>query len=495
MNTTNQKAASFAAAKPHQLFIGGKWQDAANGDSRDVLDPGTGGFLARIAAGTAEDVDLAVASAKKAFLTSGWATMAAKERAAILCRLAELIDANTETLAAIESLDVGKPVNQAAAFDVPHAAQTFRYYAELSVQAKSRQPHAVTGFQSHTAWMPYGVCGFVFPWNFPFLLLGWGIAPALAAGNTVVIKPAEETSLSTLFFCRLAEEAGVPPGVINVVTGLGGIVGAALAAHPDLKRISFTGSPEVGRLVAEACGRNLIPAKLELGGKGAAVVFNDVDVPATAEALAGAITLNAGQVCCTASRWLVHQEILEPFLAAAGATMSGLRIGYGSDPDTQIGPVVSEKQRQRILAYLEKGARAGARTVLAGGPASVPGHEQGFYIKPALLTGSPDNPCCLEEIFGPVAYVLPFREEDEAVELVNRSEYGLANSVWTGDMDRARRVAEAMVAGNGWINAHNVFAHGIPYAGCNLSGCGGGILGPETLDDYRRAQSIVRPLS
>ena len=495
MNTTTQKAWSFASAKPHQLFIGGQWRDASTGGSIEVLDPGTGGLLARIASGTAEDVDLAVAAAQEAFLKSGWATMPAKDRAAVLCRLADLIDANSETLATIESLDVGKPVQQAAAFDIPHAAQTFRYYSELSLQAQPRQPHAVTGFQSHTIRMPYGVCGFIFPWNFPFLLLGWGIAPALAAGNTVVIKPAEETPLSTLFFCRLAEEAGIPAGVINVTTGLGKIAGAALASHPGLKRMSFTGSPEVGRLVAESCARNLTPAKLELGGKGAAVVFSDVDVPATAEALAGAITLNAGQVCCTASRWLVHEDILKPFLAAASATMSGLRIGYGADPDTQIGPVVSEKQRQRILGYLDKGARAGAKIVLSGGPASVAGHEQGFYIKPSLLMGAPDNPCCLEEIFGPVAYILPFSDETEAVGLVNRSSYGLANSVWTKDADLAIRVAEALVAGNGWINAHNVFAHGIPYGGCNLSGCGGGILGPETLDDYRRAQSIVRPMS
>ncbi len=494
MNTATSKALSFASSKPHQLFIGGKRQDAASGETFEVLDPGTGGFLARVASGSSEDVDRAVAAAQDAFVNSGWATMPAKERAAILCRLADLIDANTDVLAAIESLDVGKPVTQAAAFDIPHAAQNFRYYADLSVQAQPRRSHGVAGFQSHTVRMPYGVCGFIFPWNFPFLLLGWGIAPALAAGNTVVIKPAEETPLSTVFFSHLAEEAGVPAGVINVTTGLGKIAGAALAAHPGLKRMSFTGSPEIGRLVAESCGRNLIPAKLELGGKGAAVVFNDVDVTATAQALGGAITLNAGQVCCTASRWLVHKDILEPFLASASATMSSLRIGYGSDSDTQIGPVVSEKQRQRILGYLDKGARAGATTVLAGGPASVTGHEKGFYIKPALLMGSPDNPCCLEEIFGPVAYVLPFREEQEAVQLVNSSSYGLANSVWTGNLDRANRVAEALVAGNGWINAHNVFAHGIPYGGCNLSGCGGGILGPETLDDYLRSQSIVRPI-
>jgi aldehyde dehydrogenase (NAD+) len=342
--------------------------------------------------------------------------------------------------------------------------------------------------------MPYGTCGFIFPWNFPFLLVGWGVAPALAAGNTVVIKPAEDTPLSTLYFAQLAEEAGIPAGVINVVTGLGATAGAALAAHPGIKRMSFTGSPEVGRLIAEACGRNLVPAKLELGGKGAAVLFDDIDADAAAEALAGAVTLNAGQVCCTATRWLVHEKIADRFIDRATAVMSGMKIGYGGSSDTQIGPVVSEKQRQRVLGYVKKGLAEGAKTLLAGGVTEVPGYQNGFYVKPALLGGSADNICARDEIFGPVAYVMTFRHEAEAVELVNRSPYGLANSVWSVDLERANRVAEQLVAGNSWINAHNLFAHGVPYGGCNLSGCGGGVLGPDTLEDYLRKQSVVRPL-
>jgi aldehyde dehydrogenase (NAD+) len=325
--------------------------------------------------------------------------------------------------------------------------------------------------------------------------LAWGLAPALAAGNTVVVKPAEDTPLSTLYFCRLAQEAGVPAGVINVVTGLGATAGAALANHTGINRMTFTGSPEVGRLVAESCGRNLVPAKLELGGKGAAVLFEDVDVDAAAEALAGAVTLNAGQVCCTATRWVVHEKIWDRFVDKASATLGSMAIGYGGDADTQIGPVVSEKQRKRVLSYLEKGAKEGASFLLEGGKAKVKGYENGFYVKPALLTGAPENICAREEIFGPVAYLMRFKKEEEAVELVNRSRYGLANSVWSRDLDRANRVAEAMVAGNSWINGHNLFSLGVPYGGCNLSGCGGGVLSPETLLDYLRPQSIVRPLS
>jgi aldehyde dehydrogenase (NAD+) len=259
--------------------------------------------------------------------------------------------------------------------------------------------------------------------------------------------------------------------------------------------MSFTGSPEVGRLIAEACGRNLVPVKLELGGKGAAVIFDDVNVGAMAESLAAAVTLNAGQVCCTATRWLVHENIRDEFVKKATATLSAMKIGYGANPDTNIGPVVSEKQRSRVLGYLDKGVKTGARLLLEGGRAEVKGHEQGYYVKPALLTGDPGNVCAREEIFGPVAYLMTFNDEDKVVELVNSSPYGLANSVWSSNLDRANRVAEKLVAGNSWINAHNLFAHGIPYGGCNLSGCGGGVLGPETLADYLRNQTVARPLA
>ncbi len=495
MNDVLPAVKTFLASQPLKMFIGGRWTEARSGKTFATLDPGEGSLLANVFAGDAVEVDAAVTAAQEAFQKSGWATMPVNDRAVILHRLADLIDKHAEIISQIESLDVGKPRSQAAAFDVPHSAQSFRYYADLAVHTRRREPIAVSGFDARTVRLPYGVCGFIFPWNFPFLLVGWGVAPALAAGNTVVIKPAEDTPLSTLYFAKLAEEAGVPAGVVNVVTGLGETAGGALSRHPGLKRMSFTGSPEVGRLIAEACGRNLVPAKLELGGKGAAVIFDDVNITAVADALAAAVTLNAGQVCCTATRWLVHEKVRDEFIQRATATMSGLKIGYGAMADTNIGPVVSEKQRARVLGYLDKGVKAGAKLLLAGGRAEVKGHEHGFYLKPALLTGDPGNICARDEIFGPVAYVMTFKDEDKVIELVNSSPYGLANSVWSNDLDRANRVAEKLVAGNSWINAHNLFAHGIPYAGCNLSGCGGGVLGPETLADYLRNQSVVRVLA
>jgi aldehyde dehydrogenase (NAD+) len=339
------------------------------------------------------------------------------------------------------------------------------------------------------------VCGFIFPWNFPFTLLCWGIAPALAAGNTVVVKPSEVTPLSSLFVAKLAAEAGLPDGVLNVVNGDGANVGAALAAHRGIKRMSFTGSPEVGKKIGEVCGRNLVPCKLELGGKGAAVVFDDVDVETAATQLAGAITLNTGQVCCTATRWMIHEKIYDRFVGQVTSVLKQTKIGPGLDRDTQMGPLVSEVQRQRVLGYLERGQATGANVVLAGGKISPPQGANGFYVQPALLEGADDNVCCREEIFGPCAYLLRFKDEDAVIAQVNQLAYGLANSVWSADLKRANRVAERLVAGNSWINAHNVFAYGLPYGGVNLSGTGGGVNSPETFNDYLRSQTIARPLA
>jgi aldehyde dehydrogenase (NAD+) len=445
-----------------------------------------------VASAESEDVNAAVEASRRAFLKRGWSTLAANDRAVILHRLADLVDQHRDTLAQIESLDVGKPLSQAIGNDVPNVAQTLRYYADLSVSIRQRVPIAVSGHEAYTALSPYGVCAFIIPWNFPFLLLGWGMAPALAAGNTVVIKPAEDTPLSTLYFCRLVTEAGIPDGVVNVIPGYGDKAGAALASHPGISRLSFTGSPEVGRRVAASCGANLVPAKLELGGKGAAVLFEDTDVERTADALASAITLNSGQVCCTATRWLVQDSIWDRFVQSAIARLQKVRVGYGMSPETEMGPVVSAKQKNRVLGYLKKGASEGAQILLQGREAKR-SEEGGFYVKPSLLAGPPENICARDEIFGPVAYLMRFHTEEEALDLVNRSPYGLANSVWTQDLVRAHRVAEAMIAGNSWISAHNVFKHGIPYGGCNLSGYGGGVLGQDTLFDYLRRQSVVRP--
>ena len=484
---------SFLAESPLPLFIGGQWVPSTDKVTFKTIDPGSGEPLAEVFNAHADDVDAAVTAARRAFRESGWAQMPPAQRGVYLHRLADLVEDHKAALAEIEALDVGKPLPQAQ-FDIANFSQTMRYYADLALRVRYCEMIPVPRHEARTARFPWGVCAFILPWNFPFLLAGWNLSPALAAGNTVIIKPAEDSPLSTLYLARLVKEAGIPDGVVNVVTGYGEITGAALARHNGINRMGFTGSPEVGRLVAEACGRNLVPVKLELGGKGAAVVFADVDVERTVDALTRAVTLNAGQVCCTATRWLVEESIHDRFVACAAERMKQVRIGYWSDPHTEMGPLISQKQMNRVLGYLARGRDEGARMIVEGGRAEVAGRA-GFYVQPALMTGSPDNVAARDEIFGPVAFLLRFSTEQEAVDLVNRSAYGLANSVWSADLERANRVAEKLVAGSSWINAHNVFVHGVPYAGINLSGLGGGVLGPDTLFDYLRDLSVVRPVA
>ncbi|MEX0938393.1 MAG: aldehyde dehydrogenase family protein [Pirellulales bacterium] len=482
----------FLSRGPLKAFIGGREIASSTDETFATHDPGSGEKLADVHNLQPDDVDRAVQAATRTFNESNWATLPPNERGALLHRLADEVEKRKSIIGQIESLDAGKIIAQAEG-DVQNFVDTMRYFADLAQHVQYRTTLAVKGHEAWTLRQPWGACGFIFPWNFPFLLIGWGISPALAAGNTVVIKPAEDTPLSAIYLAHLAQEVGLPDGTINVVPGYGDVTGAALAAHPGLKRMSFTGSPEVGRMVGEACGRNLVPVKLELGGKGAAVVFDDVDVTDTAEKLVRAITFHTGQVCCDATRWLVHQSIYDNFVDECIARLKKVHVGYQADPDTDMGPVVNEKQRQRVLGYLERGVHAGAEVVLEGGEATVKGRD-GHYVKPALLAGTLDNVAAQEEIFGPVAYLTSFSDEDEAIRMTNHTEYGLANSVWTSDMRRAARVAEAMCAGNSWINAHNVFAHGVPYGGINKSGMGGGVLSIDTLLDYWRNLSVVRPL-
>ncbi len=479
--------------EPLGHYIVGKWMPSADGEVDDVINPSDGTVITKVAMASAHEVDAAVNAAHSAF--PAWAATPANQRSVLLHRLADSIEKHASDLAQLESLDVGKALVNSEAFDIPFGVQGIRYFADLALHAQYDIPLAVKNTEARIHRVPYGACGFIFPWNFPYDLLIWGMIPALAAGNTVVVKPSEVTPLSTLYVCKLAGEVGFPAGVINAVNGTGSKAGAILTGHPLIKRMSFTGSPAVGKIIGETCGRNLVPCKLELGGKGAAVIFDDVDIDATAQQLAAAITLNTGQVCCTATRWIIHERIHDQLLNKAVEILKSTRIGPALDRNTQMGPLVSKAQLERVNRYVENGKKQGAVAILEPQALRISGHEGGYYVSPTLLTGASDNVCCREEIFGPSAYALKFRDEDAAIKQVNSLSYGLANSVWSRDLQRANRVAERMIAGNSWINAHNVFAYGLPYGGANLSGMGGGVNSPETFQDYLRSQTIARPLS
>jgi acyl-CoA reductase-like NAD-dependent aldehyde dehydrogenase len=479
-------------SSPMLHHIGGKSIPSRSGAVGEVYDPSTGAVLTSVAVGSADEVEMAVAAALAAF--PRWAGMPKEERAVLLQRLADLLEKHTADLAQIESVNVGKPIVNSEGFDIPFGTACVRYFAGLLEHLILDVPHALPHMDARTHRAPYGVCGFIFPWNFPYDLLLWNIAPALAAGNTVVVKPSPETPMSTLFVTRLAQEAGIPDGVINVVAG-GADAGEALARHVEIRRMSFTGSSRVGREIGAICGTNLVPVKLELGGKGAAVVFDDADLDATARQLASAITFNTGQVCCTATRWLFHESVYDQLVGKVIAELNRVVIGLPLDRHTQMGPLVSKVHFDRVSSHLARGKADGAVALLESKPAAPAGCEHGYYMSPSLLTGSPDNACCREEIFGPSAYVLKFKEESQAVRLVNSLAYGLANSVWSSDLARANRVSEQLIAGNNWINAHNVFAYGLPYRAVNLSGMGGGVNSFDTLLDYLRPQTIARPIA
>lgn len=472
--------------------IGGKSEASRSETFQDVIDPSTGTAIASVAMGSEEEVDLAMVSAAAAF--PGWAKTSTRERAVVLHRLADVLEKHKIDLAEIESLDVGKALVNSESFDIPFGIACVRYFADLLEHTALDIQHALPHLEARTHRAPYGVCGFIFPWNFPFDLMLWNIIPALAAGNAVVVKPSPQTPLSSLFVARLSHEAGIPDGVINVVVG-DWIAGKAIAAHPAIKRMSFTGSTAVGTQIGEVCGRNLVPMKLELGGKGAAVVFEDADLDSVAEQLATAITFNSGQVCCTATRWLFHEKVHDQLVEKVIAVLNGTKLGPALDRDTQMGPLVSKAHFERVSGLLEKGRSQGATALLDARMVAPAGYEHGYYMGPSVMTGPSNNICCSEEIFGPSAYVLKFKDETEAIREVNGLPYGLANSVWSTDLKRANRVAERLIAGNNWINAHNVFAYGLPYRAVNRSGLGGGVNCFETLLDYFRPQTIARPLS
>ncbi len=492
---TTLEAASPAARfleQPKLMLIDGQWVHARHARTLEVYDPALGEVIDHVPAGDAEDVDAAVAAARRAFENSDWSRATAAERGRIIWRIGEEIMEHADELAEIESLDNGKPVGVARVADVPLAAELFQHMAGFATKVHGATfpisvPHAPGAqFHAYTLKEPVGVVGQIIPWNFPLLMAAWKLGPALATGCTIVLKPAEQTPLSALRLGELMQEAGLPDGVVNIVTGFGETAGAALAAHQGVDKVAFTGSTEVGKLIVKAAADDLKRVTLELGGKSPHVVFADADLENAIPGAANAIFFNHGQCCCAGSRLYVEQKIYDDVLAGVSDHASKIKVGRGLEADTEIGPLVSAEQLERVTGFLEAGEREGVRTVTGGKQVG----ERGYFVAPTVLDGaSKGNKVFDEEIFGPVVTAIPFKDPTDVAPAANETVYGLAAGIWTNDLRKAHRLIPQLRAGTVWVNTYNVFDAALPFGGYKQSGWGRE-MGEEVIQEYTETKSV-----
>jgi len=481
-------------AKTGKLLINGKWVEAASGKTFATYNPATGEVLANVAEGAKEDIDRAVKAARAAFETGPWSKISASERGRLLWKLADLLEKHTEEFAQLESLDNGKPLKVARAADVPLAVDHFRYYAGWATKIEGNTISlglAKQGkFHAYTVREPVGVAGQIIPWNFPLLMAAWKLAPALSVGCTVILKPAEQTPLTALRLGELIMEAGFPEGVVNIVPGFGETAGAALASHPDVDKIAFTGSTEVGKLIIHAAAGNLKKVSLELGGKSPNIILDDADIDAAIPGAASAIFFNQGQTCCAGSRLFVDKRIFDKVVDGVAQNASKIRIGQGFDPEVDMGPLVSEEQFNKVCGYLESGKQEGAKAVTGGSRAG----NRGYFVQPTVLVNTTDTMKVVqEEIFGPVLTAIPFSDINEIAAKANNTEYGLAAGIWTRDIKKAHALASKLRAGTVWINCYNVFDAALPFGGYKQSGWGRE-MGHEVLKNYTEVKSVCAAL-
>ncbi|MFC0298801.1 aldehyde dehydrogenase family protein [Geobacillus jurassicus] len=482
-----------AKATEAHLWIGGEWRPAADGAMFDVIDPATGQVTARVANAGEKDVSIAVAIAEEAFADRRWLSIPPLERGRILRRIAELIRQHHYELAQLMTRENGMPMNQALFIEIPLAADCFDFFASLVVQPQGDVlPFSVAGSApDYVAWTvkePIGVAGLITPWNFPLLMPTWKIAPALAAGCTMVLKPAPETPLTALKLAEICHEAGVPEGVVNVLPGLDE-AGKALVRHPGVPKIAFTGETETGRHILQAAAPHIKRVTLELGGKSPNIIFADADLEQAAKSALFGVFYNSGQVCQAGSRILVEQPIYEEFVVKLADRAKKLKVGPGTDARSDLGPVISREQYDKVLRYIDIGKQEGAKLV-AGGSA-LDGLGGGYFIEPTVFADvSPSMCIAREEIFGPVAAVIPFQDEEEAVRIANDTIYGLAAAVWTNDIKRALRLAQRVKSGTVWINTYQVLSPTAPFGGYKQSGLGRE-LGMQALEPYMETKTII----
>ena len=457
--------------RPKQLFIDGTFVDAVDGRTFATEDPATASAITDVAEAGEADVDRAVQAARNAF-ESTWRDMPPAGRAGLLLKLADLVNANQEELAELEALDTGKPVSMARALDIPFAAEIYRYYAGWATKLEGRSYNlALQGdaFHCYTLRQPLGVAAGIIPWNYPFAQASFKIAPALAAGCTVILKPAEQTPLTALRLAELVVEAGFPAGVINVLTGFGDRAGAGLVNHDGVDKVSFTGSTEIGKRIVHGATGNLKRVTLELGGKSPNVIFADADLEKAIPAAAMAIFGNSGQVCNAGSRLYVERSVSDRVISGIQEVASGLKIGHGLDPETELGALMSKTQHERVSGYIDSARQDGA-TIAFGGHS---GGDRGYFINPTIITGTrPDMAVYREEIFGPVLVAETFDDPDTIPAIANDTRYGLAASIWTSNLSRAHRLARSLNAGAIWVNCFGVFDPNLPFGGLKESGWG-----------------------
>jgi aldehyde dehydrogenase (NAD+) len=476
---------------PKKLLIDGDWVAAESGRTFPTQDPATGETLVEVAHGERADIDRAVRAARRAFDTGPWPSMKSNERERMLWRVGDILSARAEEFGQLEALDNGKSAGIAAAVDTAWAADVFRYYAGWATKIEGStvsvsMPFVPDGrFHAYTLREPVGVCGLIVPWNFPLLMAAWKLAPALAAGNTVILKPAEQTPLTALLLGEVFTEAGFPPGVVNIVTGFGD-AGAALSGHDDVDKIAFTGSTEVGKKIVDAAKGNLKKVSLELGGKSANVVFADADFDRAVQGSLDAWLFNHGQCCVAGTRLYVEDRIFDDFTAAVADAARQVVIGPGLDPATQLGPLVSQEQFDKVTGYLRAGLTDGARALTGGNRYG----ETGYFVEPTVFVDvDPSFSIVREEIFGPVVAAMPFSADEGVAAAANDSIYGLAAGLWTRDISKAHRMARQLKAGSVWINQYNGFDTAMPFGGYKQSGWGRE-LGAAAIDLYTQTKSV-----